>query len=156
MTSNVVPFDQEARDVIASNYGETLFVEAGAGCGKTEALVRRVTKLLLSSDEVSVDNLAVITFTNKAATELRHRIRSRLEDLSISCSEPEELKRIRLSLEKLDGAAISTLHGFARRLLTEHAIEAGLPPNFEVLDEISSQVNFLARFERYTNFLLIS
>ena len=72
MTSNVVPFDQEARDVIASNYGETLFVEAGAGCGKTEALVRRVTKLLLSSDEVSVDNLAVITFTNKAATELRH------------------------------------------------------------------------------------
>ena len=155
MTSNVVPFDQEARDVIASNYGETLFVEAGAGCGKTEALVRRVTKLLLSSDEVSVDNLAVITFTNKAATELRHRIRSRLEDLSINCSEPEELKRIRLSLEKLDGAAISTLRGFARRLLTDNAIEAGLPPSFEVLDEISSQVNFLARFERFLDSLLL-
>ena len=155
MTRNVLPPDHEAREVIASNYGETLFVEAGAGCGKTEALVGRVTKLLLSSDEVSIDDLAVITFTHKAASELRHRIRSRLDDLSINCSEPEELHRIKVSLEKLDSAAISTLHSFARRLLTEHSVEAGLPPSFEVLDEISSQVDFLARFEKFLDSLLL-
>ena len=155
MSRNVLPPDHEAREVIASNYGETLFVEAGAGCGKTEALVGRVTKLLLSSDEVSIDDLAVITFTHKAASELRHRIRSRLENLSINCSEPEELQRIKVSLEKLDSAAISTLHGFARRLLTEHSVEAGLPPSFEVLDEISSQVDFLARFEKFLDSLLL-
>ena len=155
MTRNVLPPDHEAREVIASNYGETLFVEAGAGCGKTEALVGRVTKLLLTSDEVSIDDLAVITFTNKAASELRHRIRSRLEDLSINCSEPEELHRIKMSLEKLDSADISTLHGFARRLLTEHSVEAGLPPSFEVLNEISSQVDFLARFEKFLDSLLL-
>tara|TARA_Y100001970_G_C14255571_1_gene875114 strand:+ start:3014 stop:6361 length:3348 start_codon:yes stop_codon:yes gene_type:complete len=155
MARAVLPLDHAARDVIASNYGETLFVEAGAGCGKTEALVGRVTKLLVSSDEVSVDDLAVITFTNKAASELRHRIRSRLEDLFINRSEPAELRRIKLSLEKLDGAAISTLHGFARRLLTEHSVEAGLPPSFEVLDEISSQVDFLARFENFLDSLLL-
>ena len=129
------------RDVIASNYGETLFVEAGAGWARLRRWSGE-SRNSTFSDEVSVDNLAVITFTNKAATELGTESDLCLEDLSINCSEPEELKRIRLALEKLDGAAISTLHGFARRLLTDNAIEVGLPPSFEVLDEISSQVNF--------------
>ena len=148
MSSNVIPPDQQARDAIASDHGKTLFVEAGAGCGKTEALVGRVINLVTSSD-VSLDDVAVITFTNKAAAELRHRIRSRLEELLAACSEPATRERLDLSLTKLDDAAISTLHGFARRLLTEHSIEARLPPNFEVLDEISSQVEFIERFERF-------
>ena len=75
MNSNVIPPDQDARDSIASDYDKTLFVEAGAGCGKTEALVGRVINLVTSSD-VSLEDVAVITFTNKAAAELRHRIRS--------------------------------------------------------------------------------
>ena len=154
MSSNVIPPDQQARDAIASDHGKTLFVEAGAGCGKTEALVGRVINLVTSSD-VSLDDVAVITFTNKAAAELRHRIRSRLEELLAACSEPATRERLDLSLTKLDDAAISTLHGFARRLLTEHSIEARLPPNFEVLDEISSQVEFIERFERFLDSLLL-
>lgn len=154
MNSNVIPPDQQARDVIASDHGKTLFVEAGAGCGKTEALVGRVINLVTSS-HVSLDDVAVITFTNKAAAELRHRIRSRLEELLADCSESATRERLDLSLTKLDDAAISTLHGFARRLLTEHAIEARLPPNFEVLDEISSQVEFIERFERFLDSLLL-
>ncbi len=155
MNSNVIPPDQRARDAIASHHDETLFVEAGAGCGKTEALVGRVINLVTSSDDVSLDDVAVITFTNKAAAELRHRVRSRLEELLAACSEPAARERLDLSLTKLDDAAISTLHGFARRLLTEHSIEAGLPPNFEVLDEISSQVDFLERFEKFLDALLL-
>ena len=155
MNSNVIPPDQRARDAIASHHDETLFVEAGAGCGKTEALVGRVINLVTSSDDVSLDDMAVITFTNKAAAELRHRVRSRLEELLAACSEPAARERLDLSLTKLDDAAISTLHGFARRLLTEHSIEAGLPPNFEVLDEISSQVDFLERFEKFLDALLL-
>ena len=155
MNNDVMPPDQPARDVIASQHNETLFVEAGAGCGKTEALVGRVINLISSSDEVSLDDLAVITFTNKAAAELRHRIRSRLEELLVDCSEPSIQERLKVSLEQLDSAAISTLHGFARRLLTEHSIEAGLPPSFEVLDEISTQVEFLERFEKFLDSLLL-
>ena len=155
MTKDFVPPDQSARDDIASRYHETLFVEAGAGSGKTQALVERVSNLICSSDEVSLNDLAVITFTNKAATELRHRIRSRLEELLFGCSEPALRERLTASLEQLDEAAISTLHGFARRLLTEHSIEAGLPPSFEVLDEISTRVEFLERFEKFLDALLL-
>ena len=95
MTKDFVPPDQSARDDIASRYHETLFVEAGAGSGKTQALVERVSNLICSSDEVSLNDLAVITFTNKAATELRHRIRSRLEELLFGCSEPALRERLR-------------------------------------------------------------
>jgi ATP-dependent exoDNAse (exonuclease V) beta subunit len=155
MVDDLMPPDQSARDDIASRYHETLFVEAGAGSGKTQALVERVTNLISSSDEVSLNDLAVITFTNKAATELRHRIRSRMEELLVDCSEPVMQERLTTSLEQLDEAAISTLHGFARRLLTEHSIEAGLPPSFEVLDEIATQVEFLERFEKFLDSLLL-
>ena len=154
MNSAVIPPDQHARDAIASDHDKNLFVEAGAGCGKTEALVGRVINLVTSSD-VSLDDVAVITFTNKAAAELRHRIRSRLEELLANSSEPTIRKRLDLSLTKLDDAAISTLHRFARRLLTEHSIEAKFPPNFEVLDEISSQVEFIERFEKFLDSLLL-
>ncbi|KIE52307.1 MAG: hypothetical protein MB55_08635 [marine actinobacterium MedAcidi-G3] len=154
MNSNVIPPDQDARDSIESDYDKTLFVEAGAGCGKTEALVGRVINLVTSSD-VSLDDVAVITFTNKAAAELRHRIRSRLEELLATSSEPTTREKLDLSLTKLDDAAISTLHRFARRLLTEHSIEAKFPPNFEVLDEISSQVEFIERFEKFLDSLLL-
>ena len=139
MHNDVMPPDQQARDAITSDHSKTLFVEAGAGCGKTEALVSRVINLVTSAD-VSIDDVAVITFTNKAAAELRYRIRARLEELLTACSEPSRREKLELSLAKLDGAAISTLHGFARRLLTEHSIEARLPPSFEGLDEIYSQV----------------
>ena len=73
MNNNVVPPDQPARDAIAFRYGDTLFVEAGAGNGKTEALVGRVINLVKSSDDVSLDDVAVITFTNRAAAELPGR-----------------------------------------------------------------------------------
>jgi len=155
MNNDVVPPDQLARDAIAFRYGDTLFVEAGAGNGKTEALVGRVINLVKSSDDVSLDDVAVITFTNKAAAELRHRVRSQLENLVADCSEPAVRERLEASLEKLDGAAISTLHRFARRLLNDHSIEAGLPPSFEVLDENSSQVAFLERFEKFLDSLLM-
>ena len=58
---------------------------------------------------------------------------------------------LRNALDGLDAAAISTLHGFARRILAEHAIEAGLPPRFEALDQIASEVDFAERWDRFTD-----
>ena len=155
MSSEDLPLDQPAREVIASEHDRTLFVEAGAGCGKTEALVSRVINLVLSPIGISLENIAVITFTNKAAAELRHRIRIRFEELLAGNPEPSIKETIVASLEQIDEATISTLHGFARHLLTEHSVEAELPPDFEVLDEMSTQVEFQERFEQFFDELLI-
>ena len=155
MSSEDLPLDQPAREVIASEHDRTLFVEAGAGCVITEALVGRVINLALSPIGISLENIAVITFTNKAAAELRHRIRIRFEELLAGNPEPSIKETILASLEQIDEATISTLHGFARHLLTEHSVEAELPPDFEVLDEMSTQVEFQERFEQFFDELLV-
>ena len=118
-----------------------MFVEAGAGAGKTSALVGRVVTLV--DEGVPIESIAAITFTEKAAGELRHRVREVLS------AEPVSAVR-RAALDQLDGAPIGTLHAFARRILFEFPVEAGLPPGFTVLDELESQ---LALDERWDDLL---
>ena len=73
-----LPPDQADRDRILDRLGETLFVEAGAGSGKTRALVERIVRLV-TSGTAGLDAIAAITFTEKAAAELRDRVRQELE-----------------------------------------------------------------------------
>jgi ATP-dependent exoDNAse (exonuclease V) beta subunit len=131
----------------------TLFVEAGAGSGKTASLVTRLLALV-TSGEAELTEVAAITFTEKAATELRDRIRARLESVLEADSEGIRADRVRLALEQLDGAAIGTLHSFAQRILSEHPVEAGLPPRVEVIDEVSSDVEFARRWAAFRDGLL--
>jgi ATP-dependent helicase/nuclease subunit A len=134
------PIDQPVRDRIRRELDTTLFVEAGAGSGKTSVLVDRIAALVL--DGVPTSRIAAVTFTEKAAAELRDRVR-------VALSEPaaEGNTRAELALEQLDGAAIGTLHSFAARILSEHPVEAGLPPLLEVLDEVGSQVSSGRRWD---------
>ena len=127
-----LPPDEAARERIRHDLDATLFVEAGAGAGKTTALVDRVVNLVLSG--VDITAIAAITFTEKAAAELRVRVRRRLAEL--------DDERARTALHDLDHAPIGTLHAFARRILNEMPIEAGLPPGFSVLDELESNLRF--------------
>jgi ATP-dependent helicase/nuclease subunit A len=153
MPDLMVPPDQAARDRITEDLDTTLFVEAGAGSGKTSALVDRVLALV-TGGEAELRSIAAITFTEKAGAELRDRIRSELEKRAAVDPENEEAARCRLALDQLDGAAIGTLHSFAQRILTEHPIEAGLPPRVEVLDEVSSKVAFERRWRMFRDELL--
>jgi ATP-dependent exoDNAse (exonuclease V) beta subunit len=100
-----------------------VFVAAGAGTGKTAVLVERFVRAVVD-DGLDVQSLLVITYTERAAGELRARIRERL----IERGRPD------LALE-LDGAWVSTIHGFCRRLLGAHPLAAGVDPAFRVLDE---------------------
>ena len=147
------PADQATRDLVARHgLGRTLFVEAGAGTGKTTALVQRVTNLVLDHG-VGLDHVAAITFTEAAAAELRTRIRVRFEieaERADEAGDDEAAARCRRAIAEADLAAISTLHGFASRLLNEFAVAAGLPPRVHVLDEVSSQ---LAHEERWSRFV---
>ena len=164
MTTDPLP-DEAARRRVRDDLDATLFVEAGAGSGKTTTLVDRV--LALVAGGVPMGEIAAITFTEKAAAELRDRIRQGLEwllgdpaadvatrqiELRAALAEPaagELAARCTEALAELDGAAISTLHSFAQRILSEHPIEAGLPPGVEILDEISSDIEFDDRWERF-------
>lgn len=147
-----VPLDQPSRDKVARALDETLFVEAGAGSGKTSALVERVAQLVMSGTEMR--HIAAITFTEKAALELRDRVRRKLEETASDHEDPEVKQRCSQALDQVDAAAISTLHAFAQRILSEHPVEARLPPSIEVLDEISSQVAFDERWRDFLDQLL--
>ncbi len=120
-----------------------MFVEAGAGSGKTTCLVDRFVGLVEAG--VEADRIAAITFTEKAAGELADRIRNELQTRSATSV------RCRAALPALDRAAICTLHAFALRLLSEHPIEARLPPRVAVLDEIASQLAFEARWDSFVD-----
>jgi len=137
--------DQAARERIDGALDETLFVEAGAGSGKTTKLVDRVRALVDAG--VPLRHVAAITFTEKAAAELRARLRAAFEARAGDA-------RSREALAQLDGAAIGTLHAFAQRLLSERPIEARLPPDVEVLDEVASQLAGQDRWGRLRDRLL--
>ncbi len=105
-----------------------VFVSAGAGTGKTRVLVERFARAVCD-EGIDVESILVITYTEKAAGELRSRIRARL------------LERERPDLARaLDGAWISTIHGFCHRLLRSHPFAAGVDPRFRVLDESQGRV----------------
>ena len=127
--------DAAVRQAIRYRLDSTLFVEAGAGSGKTTALVSRIVQLL-SSGTCSWDSFAAITFTEAAALELKVRVRESLAAAVDNADDSPERDRAREALDHLDEAAISTIHGFCQRLLAEHPIEAGLPPRIEILDEV--------------------
>lgn len=153
MPDLAIPPDQEARNRIAKDLGATLFVEAGAGTGKTSALVDRVLALVIGG-QAELEAIAAITFTDKAAAELRARVRRQLEERTIASPDQDARVRCAAALDQLDGAAIGTLHSFAQRLLSEHPVEAGLPPRVEVLDEVSSAVAFERRWRGFRDELL--
>ena len=94
---------------------------------------------------VPLRHIAAVTFTEKAGAELRDRLRAEFE--RAAAGGPDAVRAAALeALDELDAAAIGTLHSFARRILTEHPIEAALPPLIEVLDEVASGVTFDARY----------
>jgi len=144
--------DDAARRRIQDDLDATLFVEAGAGSGKTTALVDRVVALV-TTGTVELSAVAAITFTEKAGLELRERLRRRLQEAATGPDEPVAT-RCAVALGQLDGAAIGTLHAFARRILSEHPVEAGLPPRIEVLDEVASGVAFERRWSAFREQLL--
>ncbi len=144
------PADQATRDRISHTaLGSTLFVEAGAGTGKTSQLVERIAQLVLT-DGVRMSSIAAITFTEAAAAELATRVRVRFERALLAAS-GAEMERCRDALADLDLAAVSTLHAFASRILSEFAVAAGLPPRVHVLDDIASQIAHEHRWERFVD-----
>jgi ATP-dependent exoDNAse (exonuclease V) beta subunit len=135
------PPDQAARDAIVHERAANVAVVAGAGTGKTQTIIDRAVELLApaapDAAAISIRRMALITFTRRAAGELRFRIREQL----LRAVEREarlDTPRARLlrdALANLDAAFIGTIHGFADRLLRLRPVEADLSPAYTLSDD---------------------
>ncbi len=141
-TRNLEPAQERA----AHTLDRHVSVIAGPGAGKTMVLVERYLQILREKKPTSIDQIVAITFTNRAANEMRERLRKEMDGL-LARSAGAEHERWRRYKRTLDGAVITTIHGFCMRLLREFPVEAGLDPQFMLLDEHGAATVLMAAVE---------
>ncbi len=138
------PVDRAARETISSALDETIVVEAAAGTGKTTELVNRILRVLATGKAKEVRNIVAVTFTEKAAGELKLRLRQALDRARQAASPergpslsdgPSRRANLDRALTSLEEAHVSTIHGFCAELLRERPVEARVDPLFRVLTE---------------------
>jgi ATP-dependent exoDNAse (exonuclease V) beta subunit len=137
--------DQRARDQIANALDDTLVVEAAAGTGKTTELVKRILRVL-ATGRARVEEIVAVTFTEKAAGELKLRLREALERERAATTDAQPRERLDGALGSLEEAHVNTIHGFCAELLRERPVEAGVDPLFRVLTETQSDRLFEEAF----------
>ncbi len=125
--------DERARDIIRRELDRSLLVEAAAGTGKTTELVNRIVAVLRSG-RARVEQIAAVTFTHKAAGELKLRLRLELDAARAGAS-GAELDHLNDALARLEEASIGTIHSFCVQILRERPVEARVDPAFEEADE---------------------
>jgi ATP-dependent helicase/nuclease subunit A len=141
--------DHEARELIRTALDETLVVEAAAGTGKTSELVRRLVAVL-AEGRGTVQTVVAVTFTEKAAGELKLRLRGALEEAR-RATPPGTPSHANVAavLAHLEEARVSTIHGFCNDLLHERPVEARVDPQFRVLDEAQAEALYRRAFDRW-------
>jgi ATP-dependent helicase/nuclease subunit A len=130
----------EAQREAIETRGQRLLVSAGAGSGKTRVLVERFLKLLEENGDWQVSDIVAVTFTEKAAREMVSRIRREIRARIEQSADPGQRQRLREQRNALDSSRIGTIHSLCAALLRAHPAEAGLDPEFEVLEEIEAAV----------------
>lgn len=126
--------DKEAREKIAGLLNVNILVEAGAGSGKTHCLVGRILSLLEQGKAV-MGNIVAVTFTRKAAGELKERLQDALEQ-RLATLEPGSVRsRLEKALLELEESFIGTIHSFCELILRTSPVETGVDPDFQTVDE---------------------
>ncbi len=129
--------DAAERTKIETNLDTNYLVEAAAGTGKTTSMVRRMAALV-ASGKAPVHQIAAVTFTRKAASELKVRFILQLEEAlaeAVKKGDGERADRIRGAAENAGRCFVGTIHSFCARLLRERPVEAGVDPAFTEMDE---------------------
>jgi ATP-dependent exoDNAse (exonuclease V) beta subunit len=145
--------DEDSRRIIRENLDDTLVVEAAAGTGKTTELVNRIVRVL-AEGRANVREIVAVTFTEKAAGELKLRLRQRLETERQQAATREAAARLDEAVQNLEEAHVSTIHGFCADLLRERPVEARVDPLFRVLTEGQGQRLFNEAFANWFHFIL--
>ena len=133
----VKPPDEANRSIILEDLDSTLLVEAAAGTGKTTSMIGRMVRLL-ATGKCRTDTMAAVTFTRKAAAELRSRFQIELEkEVRNTHSCPKDL--LSKALNNVERCFIGTIHSFCSRMLRERPVEAGVRLDFQEIDETEDQ-----------------
>jgi ATP-dependent exoDNAse (exonuclease V) beta subunit len=145
--------DEDSRRIIRENLDDTLVVEAAAGTGKTTELVNRIVRVL-AEGRANVREIVAVTFTEKAAGELKLRLRQRLETERQQATRRDAAARLEEAVQNLEEAHVSTIHGFCADLLRERPVEARVDPLFRVLTEGQGQRLFNEAFANWFHSIL--
>ena len=140
--------DAESRRLIAEAIDATLVVEAAAGTGKTTELVNRIVSAI-ENGRAEVREIVAVTFTEKAAGELKLRLRQRLEERRRDATDAKAHGRLEAAVRHLEEAHVSTIHGFCADLLRERPVEARVDPLFRVLTEAQAERLFDEAFDAW-------
>lgn len=143
-----LPADADARRAIADALDETLVVEAAAGTGKTTELVNRIVRVL-GTGRATMNGIVAVTFTEKAAGELKLRLREAIEVERELSADRDARERLELALRELEEAHVNTIHGFCAELLRERPVEAGIDPLFIVLTETQAERLYAQAFRAW-------
>jgi ATP-dependent helicase/nuclease subunit A len=146
--------DAGDRRAIREELHRNLLVEAAAGTGKTTSLVDRMLALV-AEGQATVDRLCAVTFTVKAAAQLKERFQVGLEGSFAAERDPVKRDRLTVALDAIDRCFIGTIHSFCARLLRERPVEAGVDPEFVELDETEDLLLRQEAWERYKQTLFL-
>ena len=146
--STFLTFDDQARQRIRSSLEESLLVEAAAGTGKTSELVRRLVAILATGRTVA-NRIVAVTFTRKAAGELRLRLREGLDKARAEAEDADAIFNLEQAIVQIEEARIGTIHSFCSDLLRERPVEARVDPSFEELSEEEAPRMFDVAFRRW-------
>jgi ATP-dependent helicase/nuclease subunit A len=134
MSSKIVPIrpeidDAAARQRILESLDESLMVEAAAGTGKTTVMVKRIANVI-ESGRATIDRIVAVTFTHKAAGEIKLRLRQELDSRLASATNRALIEK---ALAHMEEAFVGTIHGFFAQILRERPVEASVDPMFQEL-----------------------
>ncbi|NPV59883.1 MAG: UvrD-helicase domain-containing protein [Actinobacteria bacterium] len=154
-TDFLLPPDQEQRELILRELDRNMLVEAAAGTGKTTSMVGRMLALLESGKCADIRHLAAVTFTRKAAAELRGRFQVELER-RVREAEGEGGERLGSALDRVEQCYIGTIHSFCARLLRERPVEAGVGLDFKEIDDVEDSRLLEEAWEAFVAELTVS
>lgn len=147
MNEKVIP-DIDERNQIVNELDKNMLVEAGAGSGKTTSIVNRMVSLVISG-KCKVENMAAITFTRKAAQELKERFQNELERRYREEENTAIKSALKEALENMEKSFIGTIHSFCASLLRERPVEGGVDPDFEEMDELTDKLMHKQAWQQY-------
>lgn len=145
MSKNPTPEQALAINTIKSNVS----LLAGAGSGKTYVLMKRFVQILRADLSVNPTNIVAITFTRKAADEIKGRVRQAVSECVEQAQTDLERLRWQEHLQKVESAPISTIHSLCSRILRDNPVETQLDPEFTILEDFEAQDFFKETLQQY-------